>query len=82
MILNRENMKKISDDEVELHGQKELEDYLRNDLGATEEQVERMVRIILQYQDGNQFGFPNVCYLGEQKVILPHKITKVTFYRN
>lgn len=75
-------MKKISDDEVELHGQKELEDYLRNDLGATEEMVERMVRIILQYRDGHQFGFPNECRFGEQQVILPHKITKITYYRN
>lgn len=75
-------MKKISEDEVELHGQDELENYLRNDLGATEEQVERMVRIILQYRDGHQFGFPNECRFGEQRVILPHKITKVTFYRN
>lgn len=76
-------MKKISDEEVELHGQVELEDYLRNDLGATEEMVERMVRIILQYRDGHQFGFPNRCRMENgQEVILPHKVTKVTFYRN
>jgi len=75
-------MKKISDDEVELHGQKELGDYLRNDLGATEEMVERIIKAVLHYQDGHQFGFPNVFYLGEHKVILPHKVTKVTFYRN